>query len=153
MVSSNLKNVIDSSEKTRTQRERAKRVRKLREARGWSQLTLGETAGCSQQTIQQIEDENTSYKATGYLVYIAKALGTTAEHLEFGGEAQRSQTSPINIELMAKYIALVDELLSSAKGRLTPAKRAELVALCYQLETEGKALNETEIRGLIKLAG
>ena len=56
------------------------RVRKLREARRWSQIELGERAGVSNQIISRIEGARVEPKLST-LELIAAALGTTVSEL------------------------------------------------------------------------
>ena len=59
-----------------------KRVRQLRLARDWSMDQLGERAGCSANTINLIEHDET--RQSRFLPRIAAALGTTVEWLVRG---------------------------------------------------------------------
>ena len=68
-------------------------LRRLRDARGWSQDQLGQLAGCSQQVIADIESGRT--RRPRGLLQIASALGVPVAELDPSVEREVAQPGPM----------------------------------------------------------
>ena len=58
-------------------------IKKYREAKGMTQQELAESAGCSRQFVNMLENSDEINVSTKVLVSIANALGRTADELIF----------------------------------------------------------------------
>jgi transcriptional regulator with XRE-family HTH domain len=92
-----------------------RRVRQLRLARDWSMDQLGERAGCSANTINLIEHDET--RQSRFLPRIAAALGTTVEWLIHGD--QRIAEEPVSYQ---PVLSRIHELAESGQITLPQVK-------------------------------
>lgn len=99
------------------------RIRRCREALGYSRETLAEKADLANSFIGTIELGTGSFTAES-LIKLCKALGVSADYILFGNE-QKPDLSTINAMLSGldpAYIPYVEELLSAYMKSITHAK-------------------------------
>lgn len=107
----------------------AENVRRLREARGWSQEKLGEVAEVTEQTIQNIEAKRGSPRSST-LHKVAKALGVDLPRLY----AVPGRNGDPGGTVSSMPVALV-ELLNSDQGRklaITPDEVGALLGYSFR---------------------
>lgn len=100
------------------------RVRRCREALGYSRETLAEKADLAASFIGTIELGTGSFTAET-LIKLCKALGVSADYILFGTE-QQSDLSTINAMLSgldASYLPYVKELLSAYVKSIIKSKQ------------------------------
>lgn len=100
------------------------RIRRCREALGYSRETLAEKADLANSFIGTIELGTGSFTAES-LIKLCRALGVSADYILFGKE-QQADLSTINAMLSGldvAYIPYVEELLSAYIKSITHAKQ------------------------------
>lgn len=84
------------------------RIRECREARGWTQEKLAQSAGISKGFLSDLENNKTNISAE-YILKIANALGVSLDYLLRGEATQRdAERSPVRIP--AELSAAAQEL-------------------------------------------
>jgi transcriptional regulator with XRE-family HTH domain len=103
-------------------------VRKLREAKSWTQEHLASAAGVSLRTIQRIESEG-SASAESRLA-IAAALGVPVEniHLAVEGVVPRAELHRVAVGTRWGYVGVLVGTLASAAGILSGGSSPEQVS-------------------------
>lgn len=115
------------------------RLREERQAAGLSMQALADAAGVTKQAIAQIERGNTSRPEARTLEPIARKLGLRLRWLldETGTkrssdpEEPASQAVGIDIPKLSSAIETIEAAEAKARMRLSPIKRAKLIALVY----------------------
>lgn len=88
-------------------------LKRLREARNWSQTHLEQSSGISRAQISRLESEADSNPTISTLVALATALGVTVDELVFGEENNK------NISYLVRAIdELKDEEKNTARQML-----------------------------------
>lgn len=68
------------------------------------------------------------------------------------GDVTRHTPAYLDEQLLEAVIESVEEYLDQVKGRLSPQKKAQLVATLYDMFSEEKVVDKTTVIRLIKLA-
>lgn len=87
-----------------------KRIAARRRVLGWSQNELARRAEVNHPTLFKIEADQRRNPSVGVVVRIARALGTTAETLYFGENAEELRLQPEAGQLAAGGLALIEEV-------------------------------------------
>lgn len=96
----------------------ARRVRELREAKGWSQVDLAKRSGVSKQSISKIEDLDTDHVGRfSTLLALAEALGVHVSNLFGGADHGPQNRLPVAAEVDAKG-ALLGPAVATALLRI-----------------------------------
>lgn len=127
------------------------RLRECREALGMSQAGLATATGAAKTTIQQYErDDNVP---GGKFLRAVMELGVNVNWLLSGsGPMFLSQLSEagaaggVDQSALADVIALIEDWLAANDRVLTPLKKAEVIALAYEIATENPEADSTMFR-------
>lgn len=135
------------------------RIKKIRN--GLSQKDFGSKFGITANTLRRYENEENPPDAD-FLVAVCAHYGVNPSWLLMGFDPMYpSETAPreatttaVDEHLLGAVIEAVEEYLNDVKGRLAPAKKAQLVSALYDifLTEEGKKVDKAVVIRFAKLA-
>ncbi|MDF1556468.1 MAG: helix-turn-helix transcriptional regulator [Deferrisomatales bacterium] len=135
-------------------------MRETREKMGWSQAELAERTGVSRDTVGRIE--RGQLPDAVFLGSFSELAGVSCDWLVLGresrggppGEPGAHGREELDEAVLAGVIEGVEEELLELGASLEPKKKAELVALLYEMmgSEEGPQPGRSRITKMIKLA-
>ncbi len=142
----------------KTPPEACRRVRETRKKMGWSQARVAERTGVSRDTVGRIE--RGQFPHSVFLGNLSELAGVSCDWLVLGKKtrARRLGDPPTITKLdeavLVEALAGVEEELQELEVTLEPKKKAELIALLYDMmgRDEGARLGRTHIAKMIQLA-
>lgn len=102
-------------------------IRQLREAKGWTQQTLGQRLGKKTSTISAYETD-AKLPSADCLIEIAALFGVSLDMLVYGEQADSISLRSLSQEQKEVIYSLVQEFASSAPSRKNSELRLHLIA-------------------------
>ncbi len=109
----------------------SERIKKLRQERNWTQVTLADKMGINQKQISAYE-RGVNLPSTDILIKLAETFDVTLDYLAFEGKGQQGKLNIQDRELLRRF-EMVDTL--SDKEKTLAKEILDLVILKHRFQT------------------